>query len=77
MDYKELGLFIRQERKARKLNQKTFSEMAGISERSLRSIEQGDQTHINTLRKVMSIFDYDLEMETIITLKLSNGKKIT
>jgi len=70
MDYKELGLFIRQERKARKLNQKTFSEMAGISERSLRSIEQGDQTHINTLRKVMSIFDYDLEMETIITLKL-------
>lgn len=70
MDYKELGQFIRQERKARKINQKTFSEMAGISERSLRSIEQGEQTHINTLKKVVAVFDYELDIETKIILTL-------
>lgn len=70
MDYKDLGIFIRQERKARKLNQQAFSGMAGISERSLRSIEQGEQTHINTLRKVVAVFDYELDIETKITLTL-------
>ncbi len=70
MDYKELEQFIRQERKARKINQKTFSAMAGISDRSLRSLEKGEQTHINTLRKVVAIFGYELDMETKIVLTL-------
>ncbi len=70
MNYKELGIFIRQARKDQKLTQKAFAKMAGISARSMLSIELGEKTHTNTLKKVMDLLGYDIKITTQIVIEI-------
>ena len=49
----ELGRRVRALRKRRKMTQAQLAERAGISTRTLRSLEQGDDVQLSTLLRVL------------------------
>lgn len=71
MNYKELGIFIRLKRKDLKLTQKQFAKKAGISTRSMLSIELGEKTHENTLKKVLDLLGYNVTITTQIIIEVN------
>lgn len=52
-----LGVEIRQRRKHLKLDQRDVAEKAGVSERTVRSLEAGKQVSPGTLGQVLSALD--------------------
>ena len=58
IDTKKLGQILRDRRKERNLTQKEVAEILGISERSLRNIEQGKTvTDLDTLARMADLYD--------------------
>ena len=66
MNYNDLGEFIKLERKKHDFTQTDLAKLSGVTDRTIKNIEAGLKTHINTLRKVMKILGYKIEMTTQI-----------
>jgi len=63
---KEIGEEIKARRKLLKINQRTLSELAGVSINTLTKIERGEANpSINVLKKILDT----LGLETKITIK--------
>ncbi len=70
MTYQELGSLIRQERKKRHLTQIELAQLAEIAIRTMKSMEKGERTHENSIRKVMDIFECDIEITINVTFRV-------
>ncbi|MGB1243777.1 MAG: helix-turn-helix domain-containing protein, partial [Chitinophagales bacterium] len=69
MTYQELGTLIRQERKKRHLTQIELAQLAEIAVRTMKSMEKGERTHEKSIRKVMDILSYDIEINISVSIK--------
>ena len=69
IDKIKLGQFLRERRRDKKLTQTETAEIIGISERSLRNIEQGKTiTDLDTLSRMFDLYDIThLDLRTLYT----------
>jgi y4mF family transcriptional regulator len=66
MDLKELGGAIRARRKSRKVVQADLAEIAGISDRTLRDIENGTANpELSTLLKICGTLGMEIKIDVI------------
>jgi len=72
LTYQELGAFIRQERKKKHLTQIDLAKLAEIAIRTMKSMEKGERTHENSIRKVMDILSYDIEVNISVNIKVKS-----
>lgn len=70
MTYQELGTFIRQERKEKQLTQIELAQLVGVAIRTIKSMEKGERTHENSIRKVMEMLGYDIEVSISVDIKI-------
>lgn len=62
MNTASLGEFVREQRKARRLTQLDVAELAGVSDRFLREVEQGKPTaEIGKVIDVLAVLGYELQ----------------
>lgn len=62
MDTASLGEFMREQRKVRRLTQLDVAELAGVSDRFLREVEQGKRTAgIGKVIDVLAVLGYELK----------------
>lgn len=62
MDTASLGEFMREQRKVRRLTQLDVAELAGVSDRFLREVEQGKPTaEIGKVIDVLAVLGYELK----------------
>ena len=62
MTYQELAQFIKQERKKQKLTQQQLAERAEVSRRTIQYIEAERQAYWDTLKKVVEVLGFDVEI---------------
>jgi len=62
MTNQELGQFIKQERKKRKLTQQQLADKAEVSKRTIQYIEAQRQAYWDTLKKVVEALGCNVEI---------------
>lgn len=62
MTYQELAQFIKQERKKQKLTQQQLADKAEVSRRTVQYIEAERQAYWDTLKKIVEVLGYDIEI---------------
>lgn len=66
MNLREIGKAIQSRRKSRKILQDDLAEIAGISSRTLRSIEKGiANPELNTLLKILKVLGMEINVNVI------------
>ncbi|MEZ4886763.1 MAG: helix-turn-helix domain-containing protein [Chitinophagales bacterium] len=70
MNYKDLGEFVKSERKKHDFTQADLAKLSDVTDRTIKNIEAGIKTHINTLRKVMKVLGYKVDMTTQIVFSI-------
>ena len=58
-----IGKLIRQRRESLKFTQHDVSEISGVAERTIRSIENGINTNISNLLKVINVLGLSLTVD--------------
>ncbi len=75
MNYKELGEFIKSERHKLQLTQTDLAKLTGVTDRTIKSIEAGMKTHINTLRKVVKLLGHEVKMDIQVVFEIEKPEK--
>jgi transcriptional regulator with XRE-family HTH domain len=65
---KEIGRFLRQRREALDFTQNDVSEISGVAERTIRSIEGGQNTNLANLMKVADVLGLEIGLQLKKTL---------
>lgn len=66
MDFKAMGKAIRARRKSRKIVQVDLADIAGISPRTLRDIENGTANpELETLMKICQVLGMEIKVEIV------------
>lgn len=66
MDFKAIGKAIRARRKSRKIVQVDLADIAGISPRTLRDIENGTANpELETLMKICQVLGMEIKVEIV------------
>lgn len=66
MDFKAIGKSIRARRKSRKIVQVDLADIAGISPRTLRDIENGTANpELETLMKICQVLGMEIKVEIV------------
>ncbi len=75
MNYQELGLFIKQERKKLHLTQKELADLAEVSYRMLQHVEAGRQASEKLLGQVVKKLGYDIDIQVEINIEVTKLRK--
>lgn len=62
MTYKELGQFVKKERKKLHLTQMELADLAEVSLRTLKNLEGGNRVYLETLKKIFNYLGYDIKL---------------
>jgi transcriptional regulator with XRE-family HTH domain len=63
LDLKQIGEKLRERREALKYTQNDISELTGVAERTIRSIENGHNTNLSNLMKVLGVMGLELTVQ--------------
>jgi y4mF family transcriptional regulator len=63
MDFSNIGELIRKRRESLGYTQNDLSEISGVAERTIRSIEGGENTNLSNLVKVMDVLGLELSVQ--------------
>ena len=60
MDYNKIGELVKTERKKLQLTQAGLAKLTEVSVTTIKSIEKGKKVYLETLKKVLNLFGYDI-----------------
>jgi len=63
LDLIAIGERVRERREALSYTQNDISELTGVAERTIRSIENGRNTNLSNLIKILSVMGLELNMQ--------------
>jgi transcriptional regulator with XRE-family HTH domain len=63
MDFSKIGESVRKRRESLRYTQNDVSEISGVAERTIRSIEGGENTNMSNLVKVMDVLGLELTVQ--------------
>lgn len=63
MDFSVIGEIVRKRRESLGYTQNDVSEISGVAERTIRSIEGGENTNLSNLAKVMDVLGLELAVQ--------------
>jgi putative transcriptional regulator len=63
MDFSNIGELVRKRRESLGYTQNDLSEISGVAERTIRSIEGGENTNLSNLVKVMDVLGLELSVQ--------------
>ena len=63
MDFSAIGEIVRKRRESLGYTQNDVSEISGVAERTIRSIEGGENTNLSNLVKVMDVLGLELSVQ--------------
>jgi transcriptional regulator with XRE-family HTH domain len=63
MDFSIIGDIVRKRRESLGYTQNDVSEISGVAERTIRSIEGGENTNLSNLAKVMDVLGLELAVQ--------------
>jgi y4mF family transcriptional regulator len=63
MNFTVIGDLVRKRREALGYTQNDVSEISGVAERTIRSIEGGENTNLSNLVKVMDVLGLELSVQ--------------
>lgn len=62
-DFRKIGESVRSRRESLGYTQNDVSEISGVAERTIRSIEGGENTNLSNLVKVMDVLGLELTVQ--------------